>query len=58
MVVSMMHTAVILDPETCVYDAHIYDAVLFGDGRTNGRTDEQGDSRSLMRHRHICIVDT
>ena len=50
----MMHTFVILDPETCVYDAHMYDAqmydahmydaVLFGDQRT----DEQGDSRSWI----------
>ena len=76
----MMHTSMILDPDTSMYDAHIYDpqsltlmhvcmmhlsmilnhACMYGaciydaanfvtDGRTNKRTNEQGDSRSWMQ---------
>ena len=38
--VSMMHVSMILDPDACFYDA--------ANVVTNGRTDEQGDSRSWM----------
>ena len=55
--VCMMHISMILDldPEACVYDA----ANFVPDGRTDGRTDEQGDSRSLMKRNisHICGID-
>ena len=44
--------------------ACIYDAVLFGDqrtdGRTDGRTDERGDSRSRIRSltlMYVCMYD-
>ena len=45
--VCMMHISMILDldPKAYMYVACIYDAANFV---TNGRTDEQGDSRSLM----------
>ena len=48
----MMHIAQIYDP--VMYICCIYDAVLFGDGRT----DEQGDSRSLIHvtTMHICMM--
>ena len=39
----MMRISMILDPVVCIYDAG-----LFRYGRTNERTDEQGDSRSWI----------
>ena len=35
----------------------IYDAVLFGDQRTDERTDEQGDSRSRIHDPDTCVYD-
>ena len=48
--VCMMRISMILDldPEACMYGACVYDAANFV---PNGRTDEQGDSRSLMMAR-------
>ena len=56
--VCMMHIPMILDPDACVYDACMKDAYIHDpwpwcmylwcgifSGPTNGRTDEQGDSR-------------
>ena len=41
----MMHTSMILIPFP---DVCVYDAVLFGDGRKEGRKDGQADSRSRI----------
>ena len=56
--VSIIHVSMILDPDTCMYDAYIYPdthvcMILESMMRqilspTNGRTDRQGDSRSLI----------
>ena len=52
--VCMMHISMVLDldPEACVYGACVYDAANFV---PNQRTNEQGDSRSLMFG--ACIYD-
>ena len=56
--VCMMHISMILDldPEACVYGACVYDAANFV---PNGRTDEQGVSRSrICNNKSLFVVVT
>ena len=60
--ICMMHIPMILDPDACMYDAGMNDAFIhdlspyacipdagfFPDGRTDGRTNGQADSRSRI----------
>ena len=45
----MMQISMIIDPHSLSPDDCIYDAVLFGDGRTNGRTNERTDGKADSR---------
>ena len=71
-IILCMHVINILDPDACVYDAHIYDPGPWSWSMhvcvvhvsmmryflgTNGRTDEQGDSRSRMLDPDTCMYD-
>ena len=49
MQVWMMHVSMIFDPDTCICDAG-----FFRVGRTDGRTDEQADSRSWI---HFLLLN-
>ena len=46
MIIIILTASYIWDDVCIVYALAIYDAIFFGDGGTEGRRDEHGDSRS------------
>ena len=54
--VCMMHVSMIIDPHACVFDACMMPMPMMWLKFCDGRTDEQGDSRSWIAMKHVIAV--